>query len=174
MLREPVISILLPAYNASRWLDACLSSLLAQSFSSFEIIVVDDGSTDGTADAVLSFAMADARVHLHRMPVNQGIVRALNYGLALCKGDFVARMDADDVAIRDRLLKQHSFLMQRPDVDLIGSQVESIDEEGRVLGLSRQPLSHRATVLALSLTSSGTAFSVDGPEVGVRAPLRLS
>lgn len=153
MVYPPLISVLLPVYNATRWIDACLYSLLNQSFSAYEIIVVDDGSTDGTADAVMSLAKAHGRVRLHRLSVHQGIVGALNYGLTQCNGDFVARMDGDDLCSSDRLWKQYSFLIHRTDIDLVGSQTQSIDENGRVWSRSAYPTTVRAALRALPFSN---------------------
>ncbi len=100
-------------FNGERFLREAMESILNQSFGNFELIVIDDGSTDGSAEILNSFAGQDSRVQVHRQ-ANRGLVEALNRGFGLSRGKYIARMDADDIAVRDRLLRQSSFLERKP------------------------------------------------------------
>ena len=101
----PEISVLLPAYNAAATLPAALDSLLAQTFGDFEIVVVDDGSIDETGAILHTYAARDARVRSIRQ-AHAGVVGAAQAGLLACRGALVARMDADDLAVPERLALQ--------------------------------------------------------------------
>ncbi|RMF48329.1 MAG: glycosyltransferase [Deltaproteobacteria bacterium] len=121
--RYPRVSVLMPCFNARPWLEEAVASVLGQSFDDFELLVVDDGSTDGSQDVVESFS--DPRVRLIRHPKNLGIVAALNNGLEACKGDYVARMDADDICLPHRLARQVAFMDAHHEVVACGSWQES-------------------------------------------------
>ena len=129
----PLVSVVISAYNASRYLDEAIASILAQTFSDFELIVIDDGSTDDTLAILNGFAVRDARMRVISRP-NIGLTKALNEGLALSRGEFLARMDADDVAMPDRFEKQIAYLREHPDVVLLGSRVQLIDPLGLRIG----------------------------------------
>jgi glycosyltransferase involved in cell wall biosynthesis len=119
---EPLVSILLPARDAAQTLGLSLKSIARQSFSDFECLVVDNGSRDSTPAVVRDFAQADARFRLVSEP-ERGIVRALNAGIAACRGRFVARMDADDVMHRERLRLQIAMLEARRELIAVGCHV---------------------------------------------------
>ena len=135
--RAPAVSVLLPACNAAPFLREAVASILQQTEPNFELILVDDGSSDGTADLVRELAAGDGRIRCF-FQQNQGVVATLNRGLALCRGDFIARMDADDVAHPQRLERQLALLRSKPDVVICGSEAILIGE-GR--GRWRRPRS---------------------------------
>jgi len=120
--REPLISVLLPAYNAGATLAVALRSVARQTEKRWECVVVDDGSTDGTAEIVRNIARYDARFHVVTTP-HRGLVAALNAGLDLCRGRFVARMDADDLMHRLRLTEQVTLLDAQPGLQAVGCHV---------------------------------------------------
>ncbi len=124
----PKVSILLPTYNAADTLNESLSSLSAQSFTDFEIILVDDGSTDGTHLLLDRWKEREPRLEVF-CRAHEGIVGALQNGLAECKGDYVARMDADDLADPERLALQVSYLDNHPEVDLVSCRVSAFPPE---------------------------------------------
>ena len=132
MSASPRVSIVIGAYNAQRYLAQTLDSLLAQTLRDFELIVVDDGSNDGSLSVLREYEANDARVRIISRP-NTGIVGALNDGLAAAKGQFIARMDADDISMPDRFEKQTAFLSEHPECVLVGSQVLLMDPEGATL-----------------------------------------
>lgn len=119
---ESHVSILLPAYNASRTLNACLASIVRQTFTDWECVIVDDGTTDGSRKIACEYARRDPRVRVVSIP-HAGIVGALNEGLAHCRAQYIARMDADDVMHRDRLAAQVGALDADPQLAAVGCHV---------------------------------------------------
>lgn len=120
----PRVSVLLPVFDAVEFLPACIESLRRQRFREFEVVAVDDGSSDGSSDLLDEWARADQRVRvLHRE--HEGLVAALNAGFAACRAALVARLDADDVAHPRRLERQISYLEQHPEVDVVSCLVRS-------------------------------------------------
>jgi glycosyltransferase involved in cell wall biosynthesis len=117
-----VISVVLPCYNAGGSLTACMDSVLAQQGPDFEVVAVDDGSSDGTLGLLTSFAETDSRVRVFARP-HGGVVRAMNFGMEQCRGDYVARMDADDVCLPGRLALQKEHLDRHPHIGLVGGRV---------------------------------------------------
>jgi glycosyltransferase involved in cell wall biosynthesis len=124
------LSVLMPAYNAERYIGEAISSVLAQTFADFELVVVDDGSTDGTGEVVRSFR--DQRIVLVRQ-ANQGIAGALNTGLGIARSGLIARFDADDICYPQRLERQYRFMRDSPEYLLAGSMVDYADMEGHYL-----------------------------------------
>jgi glycosyltransferase involved in cell wall biosynthesis len=122
-------------YNGERFLREALDSVLCQTFTDFEFIVVDDGSTDRTAEILRSYG---ERLQVHTQS-NQGLSRALNVGLALACGQYIARMDADDVSQPERLRRQVDYLDAHAAVGLLGTAYSEIDERGHVLRTVTMP-----------------------------------
>jgi len=120
---EDLISILLPVYNSQLILPECLNSILAQTHHRFEVVAIDDGSTDDTPALLSAYSNKDSRIKVYRFEENRGIVEALNFGLEKCRGPWVARMDADDIMMPERLKIQLSYLAKHPKIDLLGAQV---------------------------------------------------
>lgn len=114
-----LVSVLIPVFNEQSSVSRALSSVLGQTYRDFEVLVVDDGSTDDTTSIVSSFS--DKRIRLIRKPTNSGIVASLNLGLSLARGEYVARLDGDDVARPERLAKQVAWMDGHPDAGLVGS-----------------------------------------------------
>jgi len=121
-MHSPALSVLLPCFNCAETLPRALDSLLRQSFHDFEILALDDGSTDGTADVLAAYALRDSRIRPVRLP-RSGLVEALNIGLQLAAGVNFARMDADDESLPDRLELQMGYLDANPALGLVGGQV---------------------------------------------------
>lgn len=127
------IDILIPAYNAARFIRTTLDSILAQTVRDLRVVIVDDGSTDETGAIADSFAAADPRVVVHHQP-NRGIVDALNAGLELCTAEILGRIDADDIAHPDRFEQQIAFLRANPQVVAHASAARHIDADGKPTG----------------------------------------
>lgn len=140
---HPRISVLLPVFNAERYLRNAIDSILEQSFTDFEFIIIDDGSEDGSGKIIDDFICRDDRIRLIRR-ANTGYVRALQDGLEIARGDIIARMDADDIAARDRFSKQLSFLDCNPNCVAVGSWVTFVDEDGASLFQWQPPLYHES------------------------------
>ncbi|MCU1228668.1 MAG: glycosyltransferase [Acidobacteria bacterium] len=129
----PRVSVVLPVWNGERFLVRAIESVLAQTFTSLELLVIDDGSTDETAAIARGFAARDARVVVVTRE-HGGVAQALNAGIAAARGQYIARMDADDVSFPSRLQRQIEFLDARPDCVAVGTAVEIIDEIGEHVG----------------------------------------
>ena len=130
-MSTPRVSFVLPVYNARDYLAVAVESLLAQTFGDFEVLAINDGSTDGSRDVLAGYAH-DARVRILDQP-NQGLVATLNRGVREARAPWVARMDADDVSLPRRLERQMAHAAARPDLALLGGWVATIDEAGRPL-----------------------------------------
>lgn len=126
------ISVLMPVYNAERYVAEAVESILAQTYRDFEFLIINDGSTDGSLAILERYAARDARIRLISRP-NTGLVGALNEGLSLAQGHLIARMDADDVALPRRFELQVDFLDHHPEVVCLGGAIQMIDEKGRYL-----------------------------------------
>jgi glycosyltransferase involved in cell wall biosynthesis len=122
------VTVLMSVHDDLRYLPQAVDSILRQSFEDFEFLIFDDASTDGSADYLA--ALTDPRVRIVRNEINLGLTRSLNRGLDLARGQYVARMDADDVAMPQRLDRQVEFLDAHPDVGIVGSSRVLIDEAG--------------------------------------------
>ncbi|MGH6911096.1 MAG: glycosyltransferase family 2 protein [Phenylobacterium sp.] len=129
----PRISCLLPVYNGEAFLTEAIGSILSQTYRDFELILVDDGSRDGTADILRAFAKDDDRVRVVRRD-NGGIVAALNTGLAVSVGEYVARMDADDISLPERFQFQLDYLDAHPGCALVGGVACSLGPDGSFAG----------------------------------------
>ena len=133
MTSAPTVSVVMPAYNASQFLDEAVCSVLDQTFRHFELIIVDDGSADDTAGILQKYARADSRVKVIRQ-ANEGMIIALNRGCRLARGRYIARMDADDISLPRRIERQIDFLDRHPEIGILGTWASRIDENGRVVG----------------------------------------
>jgi glycosyltransferase involved in cell wall biosynthesis len=127
----------MPVYNDRPYVRQAVDSMLAQTFADFELVIVDDGSTDGSSQLLDELAARDTRIRVEHLPENGGIVRALNRGLELCIGRYIARMDADDIALPHRLERQVSYLDSHTDVVALGTALKYIDARGRDLAVVR-------------------------------------
>jgi glycosyltransferase involved in cell wall biosynthesis len=126
----PLISVVMPVRNLGRYVGPSIESVLSQTCRDFEFLIVDDGSTDGTAELLERYAKRDPRIHILRGPCD-GISKALNLGLAQSRGRYIARMDGDDLCLPQRLEKQAGFLEQNPQHVLVGCRCTLIDPDGR-------------------------------------------
>lgn len=131
---QPLVSVLLPTFNAEDTIRAALDSMLRQTFRDFELVVVDDGSSDSTPEIIDSYAARDERVRLERLP-HRGIIQTLNAGIALCQADLVARMDADDISHPVRLQNQFEFMTAHPEVSVCSCLVRLFPRRGLLGGL---------------------------------------
>jgi glycosyltransferase involved in cell wall biosynthesis len=137
----PLVSVVMSVYNGERFLREALDSILKQSFRDFEFIIIDDGSDDGSPTILNSYQMVDPRIRVSRQR-NRGLIESLNVGCQLACGKYIARMDADDIAIPDRLSRQIEFMETYPKVGVLGGSVEMMDSAGRALGIGRNPLTN--------------------------------
>lgn len=139
--KPPKVTVLLSVFNAERYLADAIESILKQTFTDFEFIIIDDGSTDRSLQILQQYALQDSRIQLVSRE-NRGLVNSLNEGLALAKTPFIARMDADDISYPDRLSKQVDFLKEHPDYAAVGCRVRLIDGDSDPLRLFSPETTH--------------------------------
>ncbi|MDB5258746.1 MAG: glycosyltransferase [Chitinophagaceae bacterium] len=149
---SPILSVIMPVYNAEKYVYEAIDSILRQTFADFELLIFDDCSTDSSREIILSFR--DSRIRLIDSPVNTGYVKHLNEGLNQAKGKYIARMDADDMAASDRFLLQVQYLNRHEEVAVCGSWIEFIGEKQGVL---EYPVDHRNIVTHLLLFGNAMA-----------------
>jgi hypothetical protein len=146
----PALSVALSVFNGERYLAAAIDSVLAQTFTDFELLVLDDGSTDGTAAIICAAAARDGRVR----PIlreNRGLIASLNELIAAARAPVVARMDADDICHPERFARQHAFLAARQEIGLVGCWNAHIDAKGRETHVSGadHPQDHAGIIAAM-------------------------
>ena len=129
MVGKPKVSVIVPAYNVSKYIPEALASLEKQTFSDFEVLVVDDGSTDDTVAVVQKFCQRDNRFSLLQKP-NGGLSSARNYGIRHAKGEYIALLDGDDIYHRDKIATHVARLYEKPDVGVVYSASRTIREDG--------------------------------------------
>ncbi|NJR60187.1 MAG: glycosyltransferase [Cyanobacteria bacterium CRU_2_1] len=146
----PTVSVLMPVYNAQKYVAQAIESILHQTFTDFELLIVDDGSSDRSFRILKRYAAHDSRIRLLSRP-NKGFVKTLNEMIPLANGDLIARMDADDLSLPDRFAHQVEFLRQHPEVVCVGGFQDWIDEAGRIL-IDHQEAIENAEIQAQLLT----------------------
>lgn len=119
--RLPSVTILMPVYNGERFLRQTIESILNQTFTDFEYLIIDDASTDTSRDIIRCFN--DPRIRLVENVKNDGLIKTLNRGLALAQGEYIARQDQDDISHPTRIEKQFAFLNDNPEIVLLGTQI---------------------------------------------------
>ncbi len=129
----------MPVYNAQCSLREAIQSVLQQTLQDFEFIAIDDGSSDESFDVLNAFARLDPRLRIYRQP-HKALPATLNFGCALAESSYIARMDADDIALPDRFARQLQFLEAHPAVAILGTQLERIRCDGTVIGRTHVPL----------------------------------
>ena len=135
---EPKVTVLMPAYNAERYIADAISSVLEQTFADFELLIINDGSTDNTGRVIASFN--DERIVLINQP-NRGVSAALNVGLSHARAPNIARFDADDICHPDRLKIQYDFITSYPEYSIVGSAADYVDAEGHHI-FTHYPAAH--------------------------------
>ncbi len=128
--KDKLITVLLPAYNTGKYLREAVDSVLAQTYTNFELLIINDGSTDDTDEILKSYT--DPRINTITQQ-NKGLITTLNEGVIAAKGDIIARMDADDICMPDRLEKQIDFLNRNEEYVLVGSEGNIMDKDGKYL-----------------------------------------
>ena len=154
------VTILLPAYNAALYLRDSLDSIMRQAFKDFDVLLVDDGSMDDTSKIAIEYSNIDRRIKYYKNEKNIGLIKTLNKGLSLAKGEYIVRMDADDIMFDDRLYKQVKYMDSNPECFVCGGQMEYIGgltgmapilpqkyEDLLYLSLINCPLYHPTTII---------------------------
>ncbi|WP_202703967.1 MULTISPECIES: glycosyltransferase [Flavobacterium] len=127
MSSSPKISVLMPVYNCELYIEEAIDSILNQTFSDFEFIIIDDASLDSTVSIIKNYN--DPRIQLIVKPQNSGLTNSLNFGLSIAKGEYIARMDGDDISLPERFVKQVAFLDKNPETVLIGTYFKIIGKD---------------------------------------------
>jgi glycosyltransferase involved in cell wall biosynthesis len=123
--------VLLPCLDVERLVGPCIESLLGQTWRDLEVIAIDDGSTDATQTVLQAYARRDSRLRVLRNRTNRGLIDALNRGVSAARGEFIARMDADSFAMPERIQRQVGALEHRPEIAVVGTGVDFVDEAGK-------------------------------------------
>src|SRR6266576_1910054 len=128
---NPLISVVMPVHNALPFLDQSIRSILEQTLTDFEFVILDDASVDGSVELLREWSLRDKRIHLYESKKRLGLSGSSNAVVAKARASIVARMDADDIAHPDRLRRQWNIIEGRPDVVVIGALCQGIDAGGR-------------------------------------------
>ena len=170
----PKISVILPVYNGEKYLAEAIDSILSQTYQNFELIIINDCSSDRTPEIISSFT--DERIRIINNPSNMKISRSLNKGIELAQGQFIARMDADDISLPERFQKQVAFLENYPDIGVVGSWIRRIDEKGNFINnMFREtrpetikwdlffgsPIAHPSVMMRAEVVRSSGGYSID-------------
>lgn len=130
----PLVSLIMSVHNGEQWLDEAIRSIVQQTYTNWEFIIIDDAS-ERPAREILDRYRNDARIKIERTETRQGLTKNLNTALSRCKGHFIARMDADDISLPHRLEKQVAYLQQHPATAAVAGFIELIDEAGNITGV---------------------------------------
>jgi len=139
-LKNPEVSVIMGVYNDEGYLSDSILSILNQSITNFEFIIIDDASTDASSDILKKFANKDKRIQLHTNKINKGLTKNLNYALEIARGDYIARMDGDDIALPKRFEKQIKALRENEDAILCGTWTTNINAKSKEISKSKAPL----------------------------------
>lgn len=147
------VSILLPVYNVRDYVAETIESVLSQTHTDFELIIIDDYSSDDSVSIIDSYCKRDDRVQLYKNIKNLGISKTLNYGLAKASGKYIARIDGDDLMGPERLERQLKFLESNADYGLVGCWVNNIDEKGLLINKCEYPVTHEQALKCITICS---------------------
>lgn len=138
----PKISVILSIYNHRTYINECIQSILDQSYKDWELIIIDDGSTDNSYEELKRFEQIDNRIILVKNQKNQGLPKSLNYGISLSNGEFIIRVDADDICIKDRfeILIKNITKKENSNIDVLGSNAYFVNKENKIIGQSSMPI----------------------------------
>jgi glycosyltransferase involved in cell wall biosynthesis len=145
----PMVSVLMPCYNAEQYLNAAIKSIVHQTYQNLHILLINDGSTDATLQICQQWAKKDNRIELIQNESNLGLIKTLNKGISIASSPFIARMDADDVSDLARIEKQLNHFYKNPHIDVLGSAACAIDLHGNKLNY-QNPIYCESNTLALS------------------------
>jgi glycosyltransferase involved in cell wall biosynthesis len=159
-MKMPRVSVLMPVYNTAPFLREAIDSLLAQTLGDFELIVIDDASTDGSWEIMRARAAADSRIILLRNESNLRQASSLNRALAVMSGHYFIRQDSDDLSLPNRLADLAGFLDEHPQTVIAGSAIGLMDEDGKLCGRARYPLSNQGIQALAVLRTPFTGASV--------------
>jgi len=143
-MKSPLISVVMPVYNGEKYLNEAIDSILNQTFTDFEFIIINDGSTDQTEEIILSYD--DSRICYVKNEKNLQIVKTLNKGISLANGKYIARMDADDISMPERFERQVEFMENHSDIGVCGTWMQTI---GDLNGVWKMPVTHEDIIVKM-------------------------
>lgn len=146
---QPLVSVVMPAYNAEQYIGLAIESILNQTYNNFELIIVEDCSTDNTFQIVQNYK--DIRIKLLKNNFNRGIAFSTNKGLELSGGKYIALLDDDDIAVKERLALQVEYLEKHEDIDILGGRSAFIDEKGNIFKYQDMPRNNPKYIKAMLL-----------------------
>jgi glycosyltransferase involved in cell wall biosynthesis len=152
-----LVSVLIPTFNVEDFVNDAVQSILNQSYKNIELIIVDDASTDNTYNILKLLSESDPRIKLFRNDKNEKIAYTLNFALSLSKGNYILRMDGDDISLPNRIEKLYNYLNANKKIDLVGSNTITIDENGNEIGKSRFPGNEMSVYTGLKYRMSTVA-----------------
>ena len=159
-MRNPLISVILPVYNGEEHLTECIESVLSQTYDNFEFIIVDDASTDNTPQILKKFAIRDNRIKVITHAINQKQTVAANTACHNARGKYIARMDADDIALPHRFKEQVGFMQKNSDIGILGSWIQIINENGKIYEIMETNISQGSLGWSLLFDTSFVSSSV--------------
>ncbi|MFR9166729.1 MAG: glycosyltransferase family 2 protein [Dysgonomonas sp.] len=142
MSEYPLVSVLLPCYNTEKYVEEAVYSLLNQTYGNIEIIAIDDCSTDSTNAILHKLSEKDSRVKVFKNDINLKLIKTLNKGITLCNGKYIARMDADDISLPERIEKEVQFLEANEDYDIVSTQFATFKTGSKKTSLHTNPLKY--------------------------------
>ena len=139
MHREPLVSVIIPVYNCEKYVESAVRSIMNQTYKNLEIIVTDDCSTDNSYQILCKLADEDSRIKLYRNKENLKLIKTLNNMISISKGEYIARMDADDISLISRIYKQVEFLEVNKEIGLCGTFANIINENDKIIDKIKLP-----------------------------------
>ena len=170
-----MISVIMPCYNAERFIRPAIESVLNQSFKNIEFIIIDDGSTDRSSEIIKNYQLSHEIIYI-KNEKRKGVAASLNKGIQAAKGEFIARMDADDIAVPERFEKQIDYMRRNKHCVVCGSHCYYIDEKDQIIGkryyaqtdkmirktmLQMNPFAHPSTIIRKSVLTGNNIFYSD-------------
>ena len=140
---SPIVTVVMSVFNEEKTISRAIESIIEQVFYDWEMIIIDDASSDSTSDILKNYTKKDERINFICNEKNLGLAASLNRGIRLARGKYIARMDADDFSYRERLKKQIDFLEKNQDIDVLGTGAELIDKDGAHLSYMLMPEHHQ-------------------------------
>ena len=153
----PSVTVVMPVYNGEQYLAEAIESILNQTFTDFEFLIVDDGSQDSSAAIIRDYANRDERIRVIQHERNQGQASARNSGIAAAAGRFIAAMDSDDISLPQRLEKQVNFLQSHPDIGVVGTFLHTVSADKTGRQSHAYPQQHAIIVLESALGNTAVA-----------------
>lgn len=149
---QPLVSVIMPAYNAEKFIAEAIESVLKQTYNNWELIIIDDCSTDDTLKIIQSYT--DERIKVFCNAENKGVAETTNKAISICDGKYIALLDDDDIAENSRLSLQVDFLEQHPDIDILGGRITLVNDTGDIISYEYQPRNNPKYIKAVLLFSN--------------------